>query len=251
MLHDILQNGAIMRKKPRNKSTIEKKKNELHRISRALKEELKSRNQSPEAFVTEKKCVSVKTIYNILNEEKLPRKSTIEAIEKALGLRAGTLNVAYVFFDWEYFYNIVRNIFNPYDKKNEDLWKFSPEMREALENGEVDPLCGEPTVEEFLIIKCNMDYAKHIRDHKMPTWDIQNQVAKEFGKKPEELFKPLLRPYLKEDIAKKYPKKDILTHLDLKREDKDTMIKLFNDLRPEYQKIVFNSIVDFYLLSEH
>lgn len=191
--------------------------------------------------------VSKKTIYDIMAGRVVPRKGTIELLEQGLNLKAGDLSRSHAYFDSDYLLEQLNRVFKPVLVEEHPLYEASDYDGDLVYS----------TLEETLIIECGMD-PDSLFKHIMPNDDVQKRVVEYFNSNYDDasftvegLFKPINKlsfatAVLQSSSLLNASKINVLSAVSL---DKKKMMAMFNDINVEYQKVIYNMICDFYVLS--
>ena len=191
--------------------------------------------------------VSKKTIYDIMAGRVVPRKGTIELLEQGLNLKAGDLSRSHAYFDSDYLLEQLNRVFKPVLVEEHPLYEASDYDGDLVYS----------TLEETLIIECGMD-PDSLFKHIMPSYDVQKRVVEYFNSNYDDvsftvdgLFKPINKlsfatAALRSSSLLNASKINVLSAVSL---DKKKMMAMFNDINVEYQKVIYNMICDFYVLS--
>ncbi len=191
--------------------------------------------------------VSKKTIYDIMAGRVVPRKGTIELLEQGLNLKAGELSKSHAYFDSDYLLEQLNMVFKPTLVENHPMYEAPDYEGDFIYT----------TLEETLIVECGMD-PDSLFKHIMPDDNVQKKVVDYFNSNYEGssftiegLFKPISKlsfatAALQTSSLLNTSKINVLSAVTL---DKKKMMAMFNDINEEYQKVIYNSICDFYVLS--
>lgn len=191
--------------------------------------------------------VSKKTIYDIMAGRVVPRKGTIELLEQGLNLSPGELNKSHAYFDSDYLIEQLNTVFKP------ELVEDHPMYNASGYDGDL----AYRTLEETLIVVCGMD-PDSLFKHIMPSDVVQKRVVDYFNSEydnaaftVEGLFKPISKlsfatAALQTSSLLNASKINVLSAVSL---DKKKMMSMFNDINVEYQKVIYNMVCDFYVLS--
>lgn len=214
---------------------------------RKIIEEKKQEGMTIEQIAKDAK-VNKKTIYEIMEGKVKPREKTLDKLGGVLGFKNERLKEQYENFDTDFFVEQIINKLKE-EKKEKDKKEQKKDVSENYDLLNYDEDFFE-NMEKILFVECGMN-AIDLMKHKMPDVEIQQKVAARFRMNTEDLFRPINRISFATIASQRDPLINIsrLNILSAASIDMKKMLAMFNGLKEEYRKIIYNEICDMYVAS--
>ena len=182
--------------------------------------------------------VSRKAVQDWIKGVSIPTNNTIDRIASALGMESNDLINCSATLDVDYLRQKLLERYDPLEHYDDNV-----------KHVDYDEYSGCLPLDVFLATEVDWNYKEVFLEKKFPDYETQKRVAEEFSRNqkgkdskaltPNDLFKPLKI----ENVSANTRRVNIHSAADI---DVKHMLELFAELDETYQKIVYNSVCDFY-----